>query len=57
MKEKKTTKYEEKSKTKKGRTLRVPGGARTVLAASTQESTSSPEEVTAGFKAGKDLEA
>ena len=54
MKEKKQ-KYE-KSKTKKGRTLRVPGGARTVLAASTQESTS-PEEVTAGFKAGKDLEA
>ncbi len=52
---KKTTK-EKKSKSKKGRVLRVPGGKTQPVTIASQESVG-PEEVTAGFKAGKDLEA
>ena len=44
---------EEKSKTRKGRALRVPGGKPKSAGPQQRE----PEEVTAGFKAGKDLEA
>jgi hypothetical protein len=52
MKEKK---QEKKSKSKKGRVLRVPGGS--PLPPATIQENAGPEEVTAGFKAGKDLEA
>lgn len=47
-------KKNEKSKTKKSRVLRVPGGKPPLIP---QDRKSDSEEVTAGFKAGKDLEA
>jgi hypothetical protein len=53
---KKTTKEKEKCNSKKGRVLRVPGGKTAPVTIASQES-GGPEEVTAGFKAGKDLEA
>ena len=53
MKEKNSSK---KSKIQKRRTPHVQGGPTQTTAAATQERSAS-EEVTAGFKAGKDLEA
>jgi hypothetical protein len=47
-------KEKEKSKTKKSRVLRVPGGKPALVP---HDRKSDSEEVTAGFKAGKDLEA
>jgi hypothetical protein len=44
------------SQSKKGRVLRVPGGKTQPVTIASQEA-GGPEEVTAGFKAGKDLEA
>ena len=49
-------KTKETSKSKKGRVLRVPGGKTQPVTIASQEP-GGPEEVTAGFKAGKDLEA
>jgi hypothetical protein len=50
---KKTTK---EKKSKKGRVLRVPGG-KTQPGTIVSREAGGPEEVTAEFKAGKDLEA
>jgi hypothetical protein len=52
-----TDKTKKKSKSKKGRVLRVPGGQSQPPVLTASQETGGPEEVTAGFKAGKDLEA